>query len=213
MGPVADTSANSRRTLAFIIVVAVHVVLIWGFNAGLTDIMVEKVLGPMTTDIIEEKKVEEDKPPPPPPKLETPPPYVPPPDISIEAPPVENTTAIQAIVQERPVAAPPPAPVARAPVDVPPKPNPRRPFGSAEEFYPPASKRAGEEGSVVVQLHVMEDGRIDDAKVQQSSGFPRLDEASLKYVRTWRLLPGTRDGKPIAMWHSFKVTFKLTEAK
>lgn len=212
MGPTVDSSAASRRTFAFIVVVAVHVLMIWGFNAGLSDIIVEKVLGPMTTDIIEEVKTDEEKPPPPPPKIETPPPYVPPPDFVIDSPPVENSTAIQQVTTQQPVAAPPPAPVARV-VVVPPRPNPRRPFGSAEEFYPPASKRAGEEGSVVVQLYVNEEGRVMDAKVAESSGFPRLDEASLKYVRTWRLLPGTNDGKPVAMWHSFRVTFKLTEGR
>jgi protein TonB len=212
MGPTVDTSAASRRTFAFIVVVAVHVLMVWGFNAGLTDIFVDKVLGPMKTEIIEEVKTEEEKPPPPPPKIETPPPYVPPPDFVIDAPPVENSTAIQQVTTQQPVAAPPPAPVARA-VVVAPRPNPRRPFGSAEEFYPPASKRAGEEGSVVVQLYVTEEGRVADAKVAESSGFPRLDEASLKYVKTWRLLPGTSDGKPVAMWHSFRVTFKLTEGR
>jgi protein TonB len=213
MVPVADTSANSRRTLAFIIVVAVHVLMIWGFNAGLTDIIVEKVLGPMTTDIIEEKVEVEDKPPPPPPKLETPPPFVPPPDFVVDAPPAENTTAIQTITTQQPVAAPPPAPVAKAAVIVAPRQNPRRPLGSSDEYYPPAAKRAGEEGSVDVQMIVTEDGRILDPKVIRSSGFPRLDEGALKYVRTWRLLPGTSDGKPVQMSHSVRVTFQLKEAK
>src|SRR5215831_5380484 len=107
MGPVADTSANTRRTLIFIGVVVLHVLLIYGLNAGLTDIIREKILGNLQSVEIAAPKEEEEKPPPPPPKLETPPPFVPPPDIAIETAPVEQTTAIQQVVTQRPVEAPP----------------------------------------------------------------------------------------------------------
>ena len=49
-------------------------------------------------------------------------------------------------------------------------------------------------------------------KVAKSSGFEKLDEAAVKEVqRNWRFVPGKEDGKPVAMWHTFAVTFKLTD--
>jgi periplasmic protein TonB len=210
MAPAAEAPATSRRAIAFVLVLVVHAVLIYAFNAGLTDIIVDKVLGNLQTVDIAAPEEEEEQPPPPPPKIEQPPPFVPPPDIVIESAPVENTTAIQSVTNVRPAEPPPPVTAPRASVDVGPKLNPRRMPGSSDEYYPQASRRAEEEGTVIVQVHVAEDGKIDDVKVQTSCGFPRLDEAAIKYVRSWpRLVPGTRDGKPVAMNASFKVKFEL----
>jgi periplasmic protein TonB len=209
MVPVQDTSRNSRRAFAFFVVLAVHVLLFWGFSAGLTDIIKEKILGDIKTVDIAPPKEDELKPPPPPPKLDTtPPPFVPPPDIDIEMPVAETTAAIQSVTTTRPVETAPTAPV-HVPVDVAPKINPRRPPGTTDEFYPPSAKRRGEEGTIVVQLHVLESGKVDQVEVKTSSGFPSLDEGAVGYVKTWQLLPGTRDGKPIATWWSIKVTFKI----
>ena len=59
-------------------------------------------------------------------------------------------------------------------------------------------------------LTVDEDGKVLDAKLDKSSGFVRLDEAAMKEaLQTWRLLPGTVDGKPIKMQYKFAVTFKI----
>jgi protein TonB len=65
---------------------------------------------------------------------------------------------------------------------------------------------------VILEVYVLETGRVGDARVKQSSGFPKLDEAALREVkRSWRLTPGTENGKPVAMWGQFAVTFKLTD--
>lgn len=91
---------------------------------------------------------------------------------------------------------------------IPPRSNPRRPV--SQPAYPPASKRLGEAGTVVMLLTVDEDGKVLDAKLDKSSGFVRLDEAAMKEaLQTWRLLPGTVDGKPIKMQYKFAVTFKI----
>jgi protein TonB len=78
--------------------------------------------------------------------------------------------------------------------------------------YPPASRRAGEAGTVTLQVYVLESGRAGEVKVAKSSGFEKLDEAAVKEVqRNWRFVPGKEDGKPVAMWHTFAVTFRLTD--
>ena len=188
-------------------IVVLHVVFVWALNAGLGKQVVDYVSGPVDVEFIEDIEEVEDKPPPPPPKIETtPPPFVPPPDIAIDLPvETSTTTAITNVTTVKPVAKPPPAP---AEVVVGPRSNPKRPV--SEPDYPPMSKRLGEEGSVVLELYVMEDGRVGEAKLKTSSGFPRLDEAAIKHVkRSWRLLPGTKNGKPVPMWYPFKVTFKI----
>jgi protein TonB len=91
-----------------------------------------------------------------------------------------------------------------------PKSDPRRPLSQPE--YPPSSRRAGEAGTVILEVYVLENGRVGEAKVKQSSGYPRLDEAAVREVkRSWRLVPGTENGKPVPMWGQFAVTFKLTD--
>ncbi len=211
-----DPSRNSKRVVAFALVVLIHVLFVYVLASGLGKKVVEVVLGPVETKLIEELPEEDDKPPPPPPEIETPPPYVPPPEISIEIP-VETgpSTAISNVTSERPVAAPPPPPppkpVEKKVVKVPPSTQGKGARISQPE-YPPASRRAGEEGTVTLQVMVLENGRAGEVKVAKSSGFPKLDEAAVKEVqRNWRFVPGKEDGKPVSMWHTFAVTFRLTD--
>ncbi|HLS81527.1 MAG TPA: energy transducer TonB, partial [Steroidobacter sp.] len=133
-----------------------------------------------------------------------------PPEISIELPAEAPTRAITQTTSERPTAPPPPV-AAPPPVQrVAPRSDPRRPLSQPQ--YPPASRRAGEEGTVILEVLVLENGRVGDARIKQSSGYSRLDEAALREVkRTWRLRPGTENGKPVQMWGQFAVTFKLTD--
>ena len=191
-----DPAKNSKRTLAFILVVIIHVLFFWVLASGLGEKIVEVVIGPVETKIIDELP-DEDKPPPPPPEMDTPPPYVPPPEISIEiAVDAGPTTAISNVTSERPVAAPPPVaapePVETAVVKVPPSTQGKGARITQPE-YPPASRRAGEAGTVTLQVFVQENGRAGEVKVAKSSGFEKLDEAAVKEVqRNWRFVPARR---------------------
>jgi len=210
--PTADSSFFTRRGLAFIAIAALHLGMFWLLKSGMSHRLVDAVLGPIETRMIEEAPKPDEAPPPPPPKIETPPPFVPPPDVAIEAP-VEAapTTAIRTVTNTVPVAQPPPAPAAAVAKQVTaPKSDSRRPLTQPE--YPPSSRRAGEAGTVILEVYVLETGRVGDARVKTSSGFPKLDEAALREVkRSWRLTPGAENGKPVAMWGQFAVTFKLTD--
>ncbi len=212
-----DPSKNSKRMMAFGLVVLIHVLFIWVLASGLGSKVVEVVIGPVETRLIEELP-DEEEPPPPPPEFDTPPPYVPPPEISIEIP-VDTgpSTAISNVTSERPVAAPPPvaapAPKPAEPkvVRTPPSTQGRGARTTLPE-YPPAARRAGEEGSVTLKAFITASGRAEQVEVVKSSGYPRLDEAAVKEVqRNWRFVPGKEDGKPAAMWHTFTVTFRLTD--
>jgi len=210
-----DPAKNQKRTVALVLVAVIHVVFFYVLASGLGAKVVETVIGPVETKIIEEIQKKDEAPPPPPPQIEQPPPYVPPPEVSVEVP-VETTTstAISNVTSQRPVAAPPPAapkPVEHQVVRTPPSTQGR---GAATPLpdYPPSSRRAGEAGTVTLTAFVKEDGRCTEVKVVKSSGFEKLDEAAVKEVqRNWRFVPGKEDGKPVAMWHTFIVTFKLTD--
>jgi protein TonB len=161
--------------------------------------------------MIDEAPKVEEPPPPPPPKIETPPPFVPPPEVAIDIPmDAPPATAITQTTNVKPVQQAPIAPKAPAVPKTSPKVDPRRP--PTKPDYPASSRRAGEAGTVVLDLYILPNGRVGDARVQKSSGFPRLDEAAVREAkRSWRFVPGTESGKPVAMWHSTKVTFNLTD--
>jgi TonB family protein len=92
-----------------------------------------------------------------------------------------------------------------------PRSNPQKPLSIPA--YPPASRRTGEHGTVVLKLHVLEDGSVADAVIHRSSGYPDLDYAAMYESFRWRLDPGTIDGAPARMWGRFAVSFKLDRDK
>jgi protein TonB len=195
---------GGRNTTVLVVIVAFHVLLVWALVNSLSTIPVE--LPPMIiqADIIEEVTQEEEAPPPPP-ALETPPPYVPPPEFVVDVPQSTAPTKALTAVQTTKPAPPPPKAVVKTSPEIDPK--FRRRF---QPDYPPTSRRLGEEGSVVLQVLVGPDGKVQEGKIKTSSGFPRLDEAALKHaLRAWRFTPGTEDGAPVTVWHSVKVTFKI----
>jgi protein TonB len=199
---------SGTRGAALIAVIILHVGIVWAFYTGLAGKLIQKVIPPVEISQVDKPK-EVDKPPPPPPKLEEIKPYVPPPEfVDIQAP-VQETTAITQVTQVQkptapPVAAPPPVP------GTPPRMDPKHPLKIGEEWYPDASKRAGEEGRCVVQMTVSADGKVSAESIQQSSGFPRLDEACLKAVHGQRMMPATEAGKPVEKSVSIPIAWKLT---
>jgi periplasmic protein TonB len=200
---------SGTRGAALIAVIALHVVIVWAFYTGLAGKLIQKVIPPVEIAQIDKPK-DVDKPPPPPPKLEEIKPYVPPPEfVDIQAAP-QQTNAISDITQKQAPAPVPQAAAAPRP-GTPLRQDPKHPLKIGEEWYPDASKRANEEGRCIVQVTVAADGTIKAESLQQSSGFPRLDDACLKAVHGQRMLPATEDGKPIEKTASLPIVWKLTK--
>ena len=143
------------------------------------------------------------KPLPKPVKPEPPPPE--PPQIVVEAP---------VVTPEEPVAPPPPEPVVEAP------PEPAGPVMLASELavtcpkrsppeYPPASRKMGEQGRVVLWVELDEQGRMSAARVETSSGSKRLDGAALAAVKNWRCNPAMRNGMAVRAAALQPFVFKL----
>ena len=63
--------------------------------------------------------------------------------------------------------------------------------------YSDVSRQLGEKGRVVVLALVSKEGLLQDAKIVESSGFPRLDVQAIDTVTAWRFEPATKDGKPV----------------
>jgi len=200
---------SGTRGIALIAVIILHVFVGWAFYTGLAGKLMQKVIPPVEIAQIDKPK-EVDKPPPPPPKLEEIKPFVPPPEfVDIQAPQQETNAISQTTQVQRPapVAAPAPVQHQRTGVAV----DPKHPLHIGEDYYPDASKRAGEEGRCIVQVTVSAEGRITAETIQQSSGFPRLDEACLKGVKDQRMKPATEDGKPVETTASLPIVWKLTK--
>ena len=77
--------------------------------------------------------------------------------------------------------------------------------------YPVVSRRAGEEGRVVVEVQVGPDGRILGAEVIESSSHSRLDRAALKAAGQVSFHPATASGAPVESWMSVAYLFRLEE--
>lgn len=149
----------------------------------------------------EEETVEEiPAPPPPPPKPPEPkppeptpptpkPPAPKPPPPPVPAPPVPQ------IPQKAPV---------QGAVDAPP-----RPRQTIRPRYPQSARRRGEEGDVVLSLHVTSLGRVDRVDVLSSSGFPDLDKAAVKAAQEARFTPARSGRKSVDATARLTLTFRL----
>ena len=208
-----DTQYFTRRTLVLFIIVALHFLLGWALVSGLARKVVQVITSPIETALIEEIKANDEPPPPPPPEMERPPVEVPPPDIAIDLPMDTAPTNAITDVTDKPVPPrpPPPPPVVRQPVQVAAKLDVRR-SPSTADYYPPSSRRNGEEGITTVRACIDTGGKtIGTPTVTKSSGFDKLDEAAVKWAARARWSAGTLDGKPAETCSSFNVRFKLTD--
>ena len=75
--------------------------------------------------------------------------------------------------------------------------------------YPPASRRNGEEGRVLLRVRVSAAGQAEAVEVYHSSGFSRLDDAAREVVAGWRFIPARRGGSAIASSVIVPITFRL----
>ena len=191
-----------------IFVIGVHVLAIIGLIIGTAIKYV-----PQLTELIESKLIEHEKeekpkePPPPPPDFKPPPVQTPLVDLPIVAGPPPPTAIVRAAepVKEAPKAAAPP------PI-VPARPMKGVSLGDrCEAYYPSASRRLSEEGSVVLLIFVAADGRVSETKVETSSGIQRLDEAAEKCIKAQgKIFEPQRVGtEAVGTWQRLKWTWRL----
>ena len=76
--------------------------------------------------------------------------------------------------------------------------------------YPKLSLRLGEQGRTLLLVELDERGRVANVSVKSGSGFPRLDEAAVSAVRSWRCTPAMRDGVAVRAVAMQPFNFALT---
>jgi len=86
-----------------------------------------------------------------------------------------------------------PAPISAPAVRVPAS----MPAGCAPPAWPSGEKRRGAQGRVTLHFTVQADGKVSEAAVIRSSGYPALDEAARDALAKCVFQPETLDGKPV----------------
>jgi len=77
-----------------------------------------------------------------------------------------------------------------------------------EPEYSEDARKAKYQGTVVLSLVVDEAGHAQQIKVTRSLGLG-LDQKAIEAVQKWLFKPGTKDGKPVAVYASIEVNFRL----
>ncbi len=73
--------------------------------------------------------------------------------------------------------------------------------------YPSILKDAGIGGTVRVWFFIDQSGRVQDTRVNQSSGHQSLDEAALAVANIFRFSPAFNRDQRVAVWVQFPITF------
>lgn len=69
-----------------------------------------------------------------------------------------------------------------------------------DRAYPPLLRNLGIGGTVSLRLRVDDTGRVDEARVETSSGYNALDFAAARVALRVRFRPALRDGRPTGVW-------------
>ncbi|OLU32266.1 energy transducer TonB [Pseudomonas sp. PA27(2017)] len=103
----------------------------------------------------------------------------------------------------------PPAPPAPKPVtETPPSANAAYLRNPAPE-YPSLAQRRGWEGTVLLRIRVLANGKPGDIQIQTSSGRDVLDQAAVKAVQRWSFVPAKRGDVAQEGWVTVPLDFRL----
>jgi protein TonB len=202
---VHDSQFMTRRGAVLVTIIALHVFLLYALATGLARRAIEVLAPPIQTTIVEETKKEEAPPPPPPPQFERPPVELPPPDVTINMPVEESTTAIRVV--NTPVVKAAPVAVARPGTSV----MFGKGFPNSDDFYPDASRRLEEQGTVTVHVCVGPDGKLTEEPTVAKGTSARLDAGAIRLAKagSGKYIAATEEGKPISKCINFNVKFQL----
>ena len=228
--PMSAPLSNNRQTISNVVtfagVVLLHVLgLVWA--AQQLSITEPEITPPSVVGIL---VAPEPKPTPPPPKPVPPSPKPEPKPVTKPEPkPVAKPTpkptpkpepvrevAQEPVQQATPAPVAPPAPLVQQANPAPAAPAPITPprtdaahLNNPAPQYPALSRRLGEQGRVMLDVYILPDGSVGEIKLNRSSGFPRLDNAALQAVKTWKYVPAKRGDTAIPFWYVQPVSFVL----
>lgn len=78
----------------------------------------------------------------------------------------------------------------------------------ARPSYPEQASSQKQEGTVTLRFLIGADGKVKDARLLTSSGYPALDEAALVAISKCSFNPAVKDGKPVDAWTAIQYVWK-----
>jgi protein TonB len=82
-------------------------------------------------------------------------------------------------------------------------------YHNRNPIYPAAAARLGEQGAVILLIHVSAEGLPTGIDIEQSSGYESLDQSARDAVSSWHFLPAVKDGQPIPFDMPLRIVFHL----
>ena len=189
--------SKKSKAISLAVTIGIQGLAVLALVLGLAHQQIQKELSALNANV-EKEEVLPKAPPPPPPDLIRPPPVsAVVPEFAIEAPPK----------------APPAAPAPTPPVKV--APTDLKSIDRTHTIppYPSISLRLGEQGTTIIKVTISPEGSVTAASLEKTSGFDRLDNAAVEYVKShWRWQPPTREGKPVEATTLISVKWDLKNA-
>jgi len=84
-----------------------------------------------------------------------------------------------------------------------------RQVSSSTFHYPEELWEAGVEGETTLRIFVTDDGTVDSARVDDTSGYEEFDSAAVRGAYDLRFEPARRGDEPISVWVLLPVRFDL----
>jgi protein TonB len=205
-----DLPLLSRRTVVFIAIAAVHVLIIYAFTTGLAQHVVASIPTFMRATVDEQPEIQRPVPAPLPTTFKltriTADPGVPAASkfnfaTETAAPPLGRPNAPDGGGQTAP-----PRAVQRTVG------GPGKDFPNTDDYYPAASRRMAETGAATVQVCIDRQGRLSgEPTLTQSSGSRRIDAGVLNLARagSGHYRPSLEDGAPVNSCFPFRIRFRL----
>lgn len=81
----------------------------------------------------------------------------------------------------------------------------------ATPVYPKEAVEKGIAGKVIIKALIDTNGDAVKVKIGKSSGVEMLDESAVEAAKKNKYKPAMKDGKPVAVWITYAVTFTLDD--
>jgi protein TonB len=189
LGQLAPTKSNKGVvSITLLLVALAHLAIAWQLTNQPEPVLVKAKIPPMTVEFYR-------------PPVEQPPE----PEQPKEEPPPPKPEPVQ-IVEPEPAPPPPPAePVltkATADAGYLRNPAPR---------YPDFAQQQGWEGTVILNVHVLANGKPKAVEVKQSSGRKILDDSAVQAVKRWTFVPAKLGDTTTDSWVEVPIDFRLSQ--
>jgi protein TonB len=206
-----DLPLLSRRTVAFIAIAAVHVLIIYVFISGLAQHVVASIPALMHASVDLQSTPQHPLPVPPRTDLHL---------TRIDVGPLDPPPLSKTVFGPDPSATPevwPPQPTDPVP-PLPPQPpqrttgGPGKDFPNTDDYYPATSRRMAESGAAMVRVCVDTAGRLTaEPTIAASSGSQRIDAGALNLAKagSGHYRPTLEDGAAVSSCFPYRIRFTL----